>query len=245
MDINTWIIISGIVFISGIIKGTTGFGFALLSVPFLVYYIPIKTLIPIITLFNLFSSIQILYQLRHIKITKRIIFLSISGVIGVILGSLLLLYLTDSVLKLFTAIFLVFISILFLLGYRFKVRKLKRGNIIAGFISGILGGSTSMSGPTLALFLTSIKLDTQHFRHTFAWFSVITSVVAMIDFVKIGLVTTQALSIFGITVPILFTSIYIGKKVSMKIPQAIFYKSVVGITLLAGILLLYNNLNSA
>lgn len=241
MSIQTWLIISGIIFISGIIKGTTGFGFALISIPFLVYFIPIKILIPIITFYNLSSSIQILFQLREIKITKRIIILSIMGIIGVILGSLLLLIISNHVLKLFTSVFLILISILFLAGYRFKVRKLKRGNIIAGVISGFFGGATSMSGPTLALFLTSINLETQHFRHTFAWFSVLTSIIAIFDYIKIGLVTLDSITIFGITLPILFLSVFIGKTISVKIPQRLFYKTVIVTTLLAGILLLYNS----
>lgn len=239
MELDTWIIILSIIFLSGIVKGTTGFGFALFSLPLLVHFIPIKTLVPIITLFNLFSSVLIVLQTRHVKINRRIILLSLSGIVGIILGSLILKFLPEKWLKLFAAIILIILSVMFLTGYRFKIRRIKRGNIIAGFISGFLGGSTSVSGPPLALFLTSLKLSTVHFRLTFAWYSTITALVAMFDYVKIGVVYPYTFKIFIISLPVLILSIQLGKLISQKISQHIFYQGSIIITLLAGLLMFY------
>lgn len=238
MELLTWGIILGIIFISGIVKGTTGFGFALFSLPLLVHFIPIKTLIPIITLFNLFSSVQIIIQSHGLKLNKPLIFLSVMGTIGVFSGTLILKYLPDHKLKLLCAVVLIILSIMFLTGYRFKIRKLRRGNAIAGFISGFLGGSLSVSGPPLALFLTSLKLDTKNFRFTFAWFSIITAFIAIIDYVKIGLVHLNTFKIFIISLPVLLISVQTGKLLNKKLSVTLFYKGVVIITLLAGILLL-------
>ncbi|MBN2350128.1 MAG: sulfite exporter TauE/SafE family protein [Bacteroidales bacterium] len=238
MEYAHWIIILCIVFLSGIVKGTTGFGFALFALPLLVHFIPIKTLVPILTLFNLFSSAQIVIQTRKVKISRSIFLLSFAGIAGVIIGSLLLKFLPEKWLKLLAAVFLIVLSILFLTGYRFKIRKIRRGNIIAGLVSGFLGGSTSVSGPPLALFLTSLKLDTKHFRFTFAWYSIITAVVAMLDYLKIGLVYTQTFTIFFISLPVLIISIELGKIISKKISQHVFYTGSIIITLLAGLLML-------
>jgi uncharacterized membrane protein YfcA len=128
---------------------------------------------------------------------------------------------------------------LFLSGYRFKVRKIKRGNALAGFVSGFVGGSTSVSGPPLALFLTSLKLDTTHFRFTFAWFSIITALVAVIDYLKIGVLKLNTLKIFLVSLPILFISIRIGKFISKRIPQHRFYQGAIIISLLAGVFMLF------
>ena len=240
MDILTWVIVLSIIFISGIVKGTTGFGFALFSLPLLAHFIPIKTLIPIITLFNLFSSVQIVYQLRSYKLNRAVVMLSVMGILGVILGSLLLKFLPDHWLKLLAASVLIVLSILFLVGYRFKVRKLRRGNAIAGFISGILGGSTSVSGPPLALFLTSIKMETQRFRFTFAWYSIITASVAIFDYVKIGVVHVQTFKLFLAGAPLLVISVLLGKHISKKVSAKLFYKVIIVITLFAGIFLFFS-----
>jgi uncharacterized protein len=240
MALNEWIIILSIVFLSGIVKGTTGFGFALFALPLLIHFIPIKTLVPIITLFNLFSSFQIVFQSTRLKINRAIMVLSIAGIAGVILGSLVLKFLPDKWLELMAATILIILSVMFLTGYRFRIRKLRRGNVIAGLISGFLGGSTSVSGPPLALFLTSLKLDTQHFRFTFAWFSIITAVVAMFDYIKIGVVYTNTFKIFFISLPVLMMSIWIGKIISKKLSQKLFYLGSITVTLLAGLLMFFS-----
>jgi uncharacterized membrane protein YfcA len=245
MNITIWIIILSIIFLSGIVKGTTGFGFALFSLPLLVHFIPIKALIPIIMLFNLFSSIQIVLQSGHLRIKKSIILLSVTGVAGIVCGSIILKFFPERWLKLMASVVLIVLSIMFLSGYRFKIRKLKRGNAIAGIISGFLGGSLSVSGPPLALFLTSIKLDTQSFRSTFAWFSVITASVAMANYIMIGIVNLMTLKIFFISLPVLILSILIGKLISKKISVKLFYTGVVTISLIAGILLFLSYLRGS
>ncbi len=244
MDIQTWVIVLSIIFLSGIVKGTTGFGFALFSLPLLAHFIPIKLLIPLLTLFNLFSSIQIVYQLRSYKLNRAVVMLSVMGILGVVLGSLLLKFLSDQWLKLLASVVLIVLSILFLIGYRFKIRKLRRGNAIAGFVSGILGGSTSVSGPPLALFLTSIQMETQRFRFTFAWYSIITAVVATIDYIKIGVVHMQTFKLFLAGAPLIIISILLGKYISRKVSPRLFYKAIIIISLLSGIFLFFSCLKN-
>jgi len=239
MTLTTWLIVLFIIFISGIVKGTTGFGFALFSVPLLVHFIPIKNLVPLVMLFNLFSSVQIVFQTPKLKINKRILLLSFTGIAGVILGSLVLKFTPEIWLEFFTAVILVVLSILFLTGYRFRVRKIKRGNALAGFISGFVGGSTSVSGPPLALFLASLRLDTLHFRFTFAWFSIITASVAMLDYMKIGVLKVNTLKVFLVSLPLLIASIWLGKFISGRISQHRFYQGAIIVSLLAGLFMLF------
>lgn len=242
-SLDQWIFILLIIFISGLVKGTTGFGFALFALPLLVHFIPVKNLVPLLTLFNMTSSIQIVIQTRQLKLTKRIIFLSLAGISGIIMGSLVLKFISELWLEFLCATMLITVSILFLTGYRFNIKKVKRGSLIAGSISGLLGGSTSISGPPLALFLTSLKMDTLHFRFTFAWFSIITSVVAMLDYLKIGIVHIEVIKIYAISIPILLISIAVGKWISGKVSQQMFYKVTLILTLMAGIFLLFTCLS--
>ena len=244
MSIETWIIITLVIFLSGIVKGTTGFGFALFSLPMLAHFVPIKSLIPLLTLFNLLSSVQIVTFSKGLKLNRRIILLSASGIIGVLIGTVVLKYIDETWLKMGCSVALIILSVLFLTGYRFPVRKLRRGCTMAGFVSGFLGGSTSVSGPPLALFLTSIKMDSQHFRYFFAWFSVITASVAFFDYIKIGIVSSLTFKLFAFTLPALILSLQVGKFLNNRVSVKLFYKVIVIITLLSGILLFGAGLKS-
>ena len=241
---NIWGIILIIIAISGIVKGVTGFGFALFSLPLLIHFIPVKNLVPLITLINLFTSIIIIFQSKIFYFKRSVLLLSISGSAGVITGSFILKYMPEENLKIIVSVALIIISFIFLTGYRFKIRKIRRGNVLAGFISGFMGGSLSVSGPPLALFLTSIKTSTLNFRYIFAWFSVITASVALLDYIKIGLFNTTIICIFLLSAPILLICSWLGKIIAEKISVSVFYKGVILITLLSGILLLYMSINN-
>lgn len=233
MEHQIYIILS-IIFLSGIVKGTTGFGFALFSLPLLAHYISFKTLVPILTLFNLASSVQMIIQTRKYRPDRRIIWLSISGIIGTFLGTLVLKFVPQFWLKIIASISLVIISALFLTGYRFKVRRYRRSNLTSGLISGFLGGSIAVSGPPLALFLTSLHINTRTFRVTFAWFSIITAGFAFVDQIKIGVVNQQVFKYFLYGLPVVFISVIIGKWLNKIVPVKLFYRAVVIITFISG-----------
>lgn len=234
------IVILSILFLSGIVKGTTGFGFALFSLPLLAHYIPFKTLVPVLTLFNLISSLQMVIQTRRFKPDKRILWLSIAGITGTFAGTFVLKFMPVVWLKIMAASSLIILSGLFLSGYRFKVRKYRRSNILSGAVSGFLGGTIAVSGPPLALFLTSLHLNTQRFRNTFAWFSIITAGFAFIDQVKIGVVSLPVFEYFIYGLPVVLLSVILGKWLNKKIPVKLFYKAVVFLTFLSGIFLLFS-----
>ena len=243
MTKEIWIIILCIILLSSIVKGTTGFGFALFSFPILAHFLPVRSVVPLITFINLFTSVIIILQMHKPTLKKKSIFvLCITGSLGVIIGTIALKHLPEFTLKLFASIILIIISIFFLTGYRFNIRKIKRGSIIAGLTSGFLGGSLSISGPPLALFLTSIKIDANNFRHTFAWFNIITASIALIDYLKIGIINRNTLCIFLLSIPILLVGVRLGKFLNQVLPVAIFYKVVVLVTLLSGILLAYTTI---
>ena len=234
---NQILIILFILFVSGIVKGTTGFGFALFALPLLAHFIPFKTLVPLLTLFNLLSSIQMIIQTREFKPDKKILWLSVAGIIGTIAGTLILKFFPVLWLKIMASFSLVVISLLFLTGYRFKVRKFRRSNIISGMVSGFLGGSIAVSGPPLALFLTSLNINTQLFRVIFAWFSIITASFAFIDQVKIGVVNEMVFHYLFYGFPVVFISVIIGKWLNKIVPVKMFYNAVVIITFISGIFL--------
>ena len=234
---NTLLIILIILFVSGIVKGTTGFGFALFALPLLAHYIPFKTLVPLLTLFNLTSSAQMVIQTREFKPDKRILWLSMAGIAGTIAGTLILKYFQVLWLKIMASVSLVIISFLFLTGYRFKVRKMRRSNIISGLVSGFLGGSIAVSGPPLALFLTSLNINTRLFRVIFAWFSIITAGFAFVDQIKIGVVNQMVFRYLLYGWPIVFISVIIGKWLNKVVPVKLFYNGVVIITFISGIFL--------
>lgn len=59
----------------------------------------------------------------------------------------------------------------------------------------------------------------------------------MFDYTKIGFVNLLTLKVFATALPIVIFGIFLGKKISEKIKVKVFYKVVICICFLSGILL--------
>ncbi len=235
-----WVYIFLIVFISAFLKGTTGFGFALLSVPLLLFFYSPKFLIPIICLYNLFSSLIIISSLSKFRVSKKTLILPFWGSIGILIGTVFLKFLPEYWLKLLISGVLILLSVAFLFGYRFRINNIKRATIIAGLTSGFTGGSISISGPPLALFLSSLNYENNDFRQVFASFSIVTSVLAMIAYIFIGLVSLDSMKVFLSYLPALLLGLYFGNMINDKVSGKVFHNICILVTLVAGVLVLYS-----
>ncbi|PVX50730.1 hypothetical protein C7377_1044 [Balneicella halophila] len=228
-----------IVLIAAFVKGVTGFGFALVSLPLLMFWFPAKELIPVLMFCNLFASILIVLQKKEYKlIDKKGQSLIIYGAIFTILGVATLNYIPDKALTAVIAIFFIIMSIFSLI----KNKRIRFYNIgiykTAGAICGFLTGCISVSGPPLALFLNQVNVSNKQFREIFAWFSITTATVALTGYYFAELLTWQTLKLSAISIPLLFVGSYVGKRLNQRIPQHLFEKLILGICIFSSIALL-------
>jgi hypothetical protein len=109
---------------------------------------------------------------------------------------------------------------------------------IAGAFLGFLTGSISISGPPLALFLHSAKVNNQEFREIFSWFSIVTSIIALLGYGFSGLITLHILKMSALFLPILFAGSFIGKRINDHVSFPVFEKFILLITLGSSVFLL-------
>ncbi|MCT4672375.1 MAG: sulfite exporter TauE/SafE family protein [Prolixibacteraceae bacterium] len=220
---------------ASLLKGMTSFGFSLMAFPILLNFYSPMILVPALTLCNVLTSAQIVFTTRTEKSKHSNHWLIMAGIIGIIPGVLLLRTLNVSTLKVIVGVIFVLLSILFLSGFRFKIKYPKRAQIIAGTTAGFLGGALSVSGPPLVLFLTSMQFSNHEFRLHFARFSVLTSSVALLGYFLSGMITAEVWRIFFISFPILIIGTILGQKLSTKVSIRFFQVLCISISLCAGI----------
>ncbi|QZE12756.1 sulfite exporter TauE/SafE family protein [Halosquirtibacter laminarini] len=222
---------------ASLLKGMTSFGFSLMAFPILLNFYSPLILVPMLTLCNVLTSAQIVLttKVKKKNTEKPNHWLLIAGVVGIVPGVLLLQTLDVDTLKVIVGVIFVLLSILFLSGFRFKIKHPIRAQIIAGTTAGFLGGALSVSGPPLVLFLTSMKFTNQQFRLHFARFSVLTSSVAFIGYFLSGMITGEVWKLFFISFPILILGTILGQKLSTKVSIRFFQVLCISISLCAGI----------
>ena len=232
-----WIIL--IVSVASLVKGITGFGFALISLPPLMIWYSPKELIPVLILCNLFASLVIVLQKKDRKlVNKQFRSLIGFGALFTLVGVLTLKYIPEDILITIMSVFFILLSVFSLLGIRYTIKLSDWSYKLAGMFLGFLTGSISISGPPLALFLNSANVDKQEFREIFSWFSIVTAFIALIGYSLLGLLKVETFKMTLLFLPILYLGSFIGKRLNHRISPLLFKNISVCITLLSSLFLL-------
>lgn len=232
-----WIVL--IIALASLIKGMTGFGFALVAFPLLLNFYSPKELIPVLIFCNLLASGMIVLQKKDRKLVNtQFRSLIVFGALFTIVGVLTLNYISERVLMVIMSSFFILLAMLSLLGVRYSFKLTDFSYKLAGAILGFLTGSISISGPPLALFMNAAKVDNQIFREVFAWFSMVTAAIALIGYGLIGLLTMETLKLTMLFLPLLFVGSFVGKRLNQYASPVLFQQISMVITLLSGVFLL-------
>lgn len=224
-----------VVFLAGLTQGVTGFGFALVSAPIMIMFISPKVVVPIIVTYGLLISLIILFECRKWLDLIRIWPLIIAGLAGVPAGAYLLSSLPAGILKVFIGSAISLFALVLLSGFRWKIENERLAFVPVGFLSGLLGGSTSMGGPPAVLFFAHQGVEKQVFRaNLVAYFSVL-SVGAVIAFIFNDLITAEVVNYTIIFLPAMILGALTGIKLANKVEEEVFQKIVLLVVITAGL----------
>ncbi|SHE43319.1 hypothetical protein SAMN05444274_101348 [Mariniphaga anaerophila] len=237
---NIWIIV--IIIFSSLIKGITGFGFALFSFPLLLMWYAPKEIIPVLMICNLIASIMIVLQKKEHKLLDKQSYLLIgAGGVFTVFGVLALSASDGKVLVHLSGVLFIILTLYSVLRKKRKDNRMPTfAYLAAGAFIGFLTGAVSVSGPPLALFLNRANISNRKFREIFAAFSVITATIAIAGYFRAGMITAQTLKTSLIFTPILLAGTVFGKKLNTRMSMVSFQSVNIVLTLILSVLLIIN-----
>ena len=232
------VIIGGLlaIFFSSIIQGLTGFGFALVSVPIMMFILSPKEVVPIVVIHGLVINLIILFEARKWVNLKRIWPLMIAGAAGIPIGTYLLVALDATILKIFIGSVIIPFAIASLAGFKKAIRSEKLAFAPVGITSGLLASSTSLSGPPVILFFVNQGIEKQNFRANLVAYFMVLSLVATLAFVIGGVITTAVINYALWFLPSTILGAMIGIKLAPKVSEKLFRNFALIIVIIAGLL---------
>lgn len=236
-DLNAlfWILSAVVILMASVLKGITGFGFALIAVPLLSLFLPLHMLIPAMSLFNLFASIHLLLKIKVNLKFRYFLPMFLASLAGIPVGVYALENLNENLLQLLVGIvILVFTVMLFLMGNRDPKYKHKP-IVFAGFLGGFLGSSISLSGPPIALAMSRKKYSKNLFRANFAVFGVLSSLFTSVVYLIKGILIATSLKFATFLFPFLLLGTALGNQIAKNIHYKPFRKIVLIINLVVGL----------
>lgn len=113
---------------------------------------------------------------------------------------------------------------------------------VQGMGYGLLGGFTTMvanaAGPVMSLYFYAMRLPVLTFLGTSAWFFAIINLFKVPFSAGLGLLTRDTLVMDAMLVPVVLLGAFAGSRVARRIPQKVFEKLILVLTVAAALSLL-------
>ncbi len=228
----------------GLIQGCTGFGLGLVVSPCLMFLLPPAAVVPTVLTISLMNTcIVVFHGRRHLR-AALVGPLVAASVFGMPLGVHLVTVLDPLFIKLFVGLLVILFSSAILAGWRKSIRNQPLGLLGVGFLGGMLGGSTSMSGPPVILFLSNQGIPRDTFRANISCFFLIGGIYGLVIFNVRGLYTLEVMKHAAAYMPAVVLGSFGGVWLSKRVPELLFQRIVMIGILLVGALLVATNLGA-
>lgn len=172
--------LSVVTFVAAAFRGIAGVGFSLIFAPLALLIIDARSTV-ILSLFSSAVSCLFLMPVIWRQVDKQLITpLVLFSLIGSPLGVAVYYGVETYVLKIFISVIVIAVSVLLLTGKKWSVKNGKWDMILVGLGSGILGTSTSLSGPVVILYLINKGVEKESFRASTTAYFFVTALPSMV-----------------------------------------------------------------
>jgi uncharacterized membrane protein YfcA len=219
------------------IRGITGFGSGLISVPLLALFLPLKFVVPLILLLDFTASIVIGgFNFKRVKWDEVGVLIPF-GVVGVVLGTSLLVRLPPEPMLAALAAFVFVFAVRSILNIRGD-KPISRGWAVpASLTGGTVGALFGTGGPPYVIYLTHRIHDKSDLRATFSALFFTEGVTRIASFLVAGLLmTSQVWIAYFAALPIMLGALYLGGRVHVGLTP-------LQMTRLVGVLLLVSSVS--
>jgi len=227
--------------ISEILGTVGGFGSSVYFVPLANFFLDFQSVLGITALFHLSSNLTkiALFKKGFDKII--VLKLGIPAILFVSLGAYFSNYFNPIILTYILGIFLVGLSLLFLIFKKLKVKGTTKNAIVGGSLSGLSAGLLGTGGAIRGLTLAAFKMNKEKFIATSAIIDLGVDFSRSVVYYLNGYMKYEHIYLVVILVAVSIIGTWIGKKILNKVSQEQFRSFVLLLILGIGIVsILFN-----
>jgi uncharacterized protein len=208
--------IVAVIFCAALLRGFTGFGFAIAAVPLFSLIIAPRSAVPLAIMLQLCGgSIDLLHQ-RHNCHWPSLRWLIMGAIVGSPIGVLVLMSIPAPTVRLIiSAICALAVAAL---GFGFALRTMPGGaaTVLIGLSAGMFNGLAAMPGPPAVAYYMACPLRPKSIRASLLIFFAITSFAAAASLFITGLLETETALLTVGGLPIMFFGTWLGERLFEK-----------------------------
>jgi uncharacterized protein len=224
-----------IVVVAGLVRGTTGFGGAMMMTPVLsVLLSPVNAVVVALLLETAGALVMFPDALPKAQ-WRTLLYLTLPAIVTVPIGGYLLLTLDPGIARKIISGVVIFFSSILLFGYRYGGTPRVATSLALGSVVGVLLGATSVGAPPVILYLLSGPDSIAVTRANLTVFVTSISVIGLVMLAAAGAINgALAITAAALTLPFL-ASIWVGSKLFGRLSDANVRRFALGLMLCVGV----------
>ena len=231
--------------VAEIIGTIGGFGSSVFFVPIGNFYFDFYSVLGLTAIFHLSSNLSKIFLFKKGLDKRLLLYIGLPSVIFVILGGIVSKYLNTYFLEIFLGVFLVVLSLFFLIKSNVIVQPKNKNAVVGGSLSGFSAGLLGTGGAIRGLTMAAFNLEKSAFIATSAFIDFMIDFSRTFVYYNNGYIHKHDLKYVPFLLIIGLVGSFIGKKILVYIPQSkfrklsLFFILFIGITTLVKIFIDY------
>jgi len=227
------------------IRGITGFGSGLLAVPMLALFLPLQFVVPLVLLLDFTASLVIGgLHFKRVQWNEIGILIPFS-IVGVALGTSLLVNLPQAPMLIALATFVLIFAVRSVLNIHGEKPASRAWAIPASLTGGTVGGLFGTGGPPYVIYLTHRIRDKGDLRATLSALFFAEGLTRIASFLIVGLLmTTPVWVAYLIALPLVLGALYLGGRAHVGLDPTQMTRLVGVLLLVSSVSLLFKALNA-
>lgn len=232
IELGALIVPIAAVFVAGIIRGYSGFGFAMVAVTSMLLVLPPSQVVPTVLILEVLASIRLIPQVWENIDWYSLRWLLSGSFVGIPVGVFLLATIPPAPMRISISLLVLIAAILLMRGFAWKRMPGIGLILVTGVACGMLNGAAAIGGPPVILFYLSSPAGVTVSRASIiAYFLGIDAMCLVMAIIQ-GLTTFKTLKLTAFClIPMLF-GIAVGSRMFIKIDQVSFRRHVLTLLIL-------------
>ncbi len=215
-------LLSGIVFLAGIVRGYTGFGLSAVVITSASLFLSPLKLVPILYLLEVAASVYMFRPTYRDVDRMMLLFLLLGCALGMPVGQYLLISLPVDGTKILLYSIVIVVALLVRSGYEFPYQINRKVSFVVGIATGLASGLAAVGGLVTMVVLLGIRFDVVRARATLVAMFFVLYIFGTLISVANGLATQGTLYTTMFLLLPLFIGVTIGQRSFLRTPKEKF-----------------------
>lgn len=228
------------VLVGALTKSVTGMGFPLVAIPVISLFVSVEDAVVVIALPNVAMNLVLFLGVRSSwSETRDLPILSLSGIVGAVVGTFALVRVPEDLLVMVLAL-VVLVYVASSLGSRqpsVAPATARRWAAPVGAIAGVMQGAVGISGPIVSSWIHAYRLQRDAFVLSVTLMFLLSGTTQFVVLAAEGAITGTRLALTLAAIPLVLATVPVGTWVRRRLPEGGFDRVVLGVLALSAVAL--------